>query len=572
MTHAASPLPAANAAPQNVKPPRAPIVLVCDSLDPDGLALLAAAGFEVRVKTGLTPAQIAEAARDVDAILVRSTSKVSADILDAAKRLRVVGRAGIGVDTIDVPAASRHGVLVMNTPAANAVSAGELALAHLFSLARKLPAADASMKAGKWEKSSLTGTEITGKTLAVVGLGKIGRVVAERALGLSMRVLAYDPFLRGPSPIPGVTLVDLDRALAEADFLTLHVPGGKDTASLLGAVQLARMKPGSFVINCARGGIVDEAALIAALESGHLGGAALDVFSTEPLPADSPLRRTKNLLLTPHLGASSEEAQKRVSVEICQQLIDFLQRGEARGAVNAPLLSPEALAVLRPYITLGQRCGLLLGLTAGPAAGAVRIRYCGDLAQRPVDAVRLAVLSGLLTPALDGPVNVVNAGLLAAERGLSVVEEREPAGSEYASLLRVSVTAADGSEHAVAGTAFRGQPRLVEFAGFGVDFVPQGELLLTRHRDAPGVLGLVASWLGTHGINIGGLHMGAPRSAPDGVRPASTSPATGTGQGNRPGEALALYQLDRALGPDELDELTRLPPIVSARGLSLGAG
>jgi len=531
----------------------APIVLVCDSLDPDGLALLAGAGFEVRVQTGLNPAQIAEAARDVDAILVRSTSKVNAEILAGCKRLRVVGRAGIGVDTIDVPAASRHGVLVMNTPAANAVSAGELALAHLFALARKLPAADASMKAGRWEKAALTGTEITGKTLAVVGLGKIGRVVAERGLGLSMRVVAYDPFLRGPSPLAGVALVDLDTALAEADFLTLHVPGGKDTASLIGAAQLARMKRGGFLINCARGGIVDEAALIAALESGHLGGAALDVFSTEPLPADSPLRRAKNIHLTPHLGASSEEAQKRVSVEICQQLIDFLQRGEARGAVNAPLLSPEALEVLRPYITLGQRCGLLLAQEAGPAPGAVRIRYCGDLAQRPVDAVRLAVLAGLLAPSLDGPVNVVNAGLLAAERGMTVLEERELAGSGYASLLRVSVTAADGSEHTVAGTAFRGQPRLVEFAGFGVDFVPQGELLLTRHRDAPGVLGLVASWLGARGINIGGLHMGAP----------------GSGRGEH---ALALYQISRPLGADELGELRKLAPIVSAQGLSLGVG
>jgi D-3-phosphoglycerate dehydrogenase / 2-oxoglutarate reductase len=531
--------------------PPAPLVLVLDSLDPEGLALLRDAGFDVRVQTGLTPGQIAEAARDADAILVRSTSRVTAEILAAARRLRVVGRAGIGVDTIDVAAATRHGVLVMNTPAANAVSAGELALAHLFALARRLPAADASMKAGRWEKSALTGAEITGKTLAVVGLGKIGRVVAERGLGLQMRVIAHDPFLRGPSPMPGVALVDLDTALVEADFLTLHVPGGKDTAGLVGSAQLARMKRGSFLINCARGGIVDEGALLAALESGHLGGAALDVFATEPLPADSPLRRAPRLLLTPHLGASSAEAQKRVSTEICQQLVDFLRRGEARGAVNAPLLSPEALEVLRPYITLGERCGLLLAQEAGPGVQRVVLRYCGDLAQRPVDAVRLAVLAGLLAPALAGPVNAVNAGLLAAERGLLVSEEREPAGSEYTSLLRVAVTAADGAVHELAGTAFRGQPRLVEFAGFGVDFVPRGELLLTRHRDAPGVLGLVASWLGAHGINIGGLHMGAP------------------GSGSR--EALALYQLDRALTPAELAELRTLPPLVRAEGLSLGA-
>jgi D-3-phosphoglycerate dehydrogenase / 2-oxoglutarate reductase len=535
---------------------RVPVVLVCDKLDPEGLAILKERGLEVRVQTGLTPEQIAEAARDVDAIVVRSASKVTAPVFEAAQRLRAVGRGGIGVDTIDVEAASRHGVLVMNTPHANAVTTGELALAHLFALARRVPAADASMKTGAWEKSKFTGAEISGKTLAVVGLGKIGRVVAERALGLQMKVIAFDPFLQGGSPVPGVELVDFDTACARADFVTIHVPKSKETAGLFGTAALAKLKPTAFLINCARGGIVDEAALLAALEGGKLAGAALDVFVSEPLPADSPLRRCDKLVLTPHLGASSDEAQKRVSVEICQQMADYLLLGEARGAVNAPALSPEQLAVLRPWLLLARRCGLLLAQTAGAPVARVEIGYFGELALRPTDAVRLEIVAGLLQPSLDGPVNAVNAALIAAERGLRVLEQKGEGASEYTALLRLQVTTSSGVSHAVAGTVFRGQPRLVEFDGYGVDLVPHGDLLLTRHRDAPGVLGQVATFLGSHGINIGALHMGAPEDA-------------GAGVIANLGEALALYQVSRALAPEELSALSTLRPIVQVIGISL---
>ncbi len=531
---------------------RTPVVLVADKLDPEGLAILQRAGLEVRVAVGLAPAELAEAARDVDAILVRSACKVPAEVFAAATRLRGVGRAGIGVDTIDVAAASRHGVLVMNTPTANAVTTGELALAHLFALARKLPAADASMKAGAWEKSRLSGTEITGKTLAVIGLGKIGRIVAERALGLRMEVIAHDPFLQGDSPVPGVTLVDLDTALARADFITLHVPKSKETAGMLGAAQLARCRRGAFLINCARGGLVDEAALLAALDAGQLAGAALDVFAAEPLPEDSPLRRHPKLVLTPHLGASSAEATQRVSVEIAQQMVDWLLHGEARGAVNAPALSPDQLAVLRPWLSLARRGGLLLAQMAGAPIARVELGYVGELSRRPTVALRTEALAGLLAPSLDGPVNAVNAPLLAAERGLKVLEESEESGSEFTSLLKISVTTADGRTHWLAGTVFRGQPRLVLCDGFGVDLVPQGQMLLTRHQDAPGVLGQVASYLGRIGVNIGGLHMGSPE------------------QGGA--QALALYVISRALTADELAELTRLPPIAQALSLELGEG
>jgi D-3-phosphoglycerate dehydrogenase len=544
------------ATPPRPSSTRTPVVLVCDKLDPEGLSNLKERGLEVRVQTGLTPEQIAEAAREVDAILVRSASKITAPVFEAARRLRAVGRAGIGVDTIDVAAASRHGVLVMNTPTANAVTTGELALAHLFALARRVPAADASMKAGGWEKTKFTGAEITGKTLAVVGLGKIGRVVAERALGLQMKVIAYDPFLQGRSPIPGVELVDFDSACAQADFVTIHVPKSKETTGLFGAAALGKLKPTAFLINCARGGIVDEAALLAALEGGKLAGAALDVFASEPLPADSPLRRCDKLVLTPHLGASSDEAQKRVSVEICQQMADYLLHGEARGAVNAPALTPEQLAVLRPWLLLARRCGLLIAQAAGAPIARVEVDYVGDLALRPTEAVRLEIVAGLLAPSLEGPVNAVNAALLAGERGLKLLEQREETGSEYTALLRIEATSATGARHSAAGTVSHGRPRLVEFEGFGIDLVPQGELLLTRHRDEPGVLGQVATFLGSLGVNIGALHMGAPEAGARGVI-------------SDLGQALAIYQVNRALTADELAALRELRPIAHAQGLSL---
>lgn len=529
----------------------APVVLVADKLDPDGIALLDAAGCKTIVRPGLSPEELIEAAREADGILVRSAAKITAELLDAATRLKAIGRAGIGVDNIDVSAASRHGVLVMNTPTANAVTTGELAIAHMFALARHIPTADASMKAGAWDKSKLAGSEITGKTLAVIGLGKIGRVVAERGVGLRMRVIAYDPFLQGDSPVRGVQLVDFDTALSQADFLTIHVPKSRDTLGLIDAAALGKMKSTANLINCARGGIVVEDDLLAALEQGTIAGAALDVFTTEPLPDDSPLRQAKNLVLTPHLGASSEEAQKRVSVEIAQQMADYLLRGEARNALNAPALSPDELDTLRPYLSLGRRCGLMLAQAADKPITSVRIGYVGELADLSTEAVRLAVLAGLLAPSLDGPVNAVNAPLLASERGLKVLEERKPRGSEFTALLEVEAEAADGEHHTVAGTVFRGKPRLVQFDGFGVDFEPQGEMLLTRHRDEPGVLGAVAMWLGTKQVNIGGLHMAQPKD-----------------DGN---EAIALYSLSRTLTEEELAELMQLSPLVHACCMSLEA-
>ncbi len=524
------------------------VVLVGDKLAPEGVAVLEQAGIEARVAPGLTPEELLAAVSDVDGILVRSACKVTADVLAAAPRLRAVGRAGIGVDNIDVADASRHGVLVMNTPRANAITTGELAIAHIFALARHIPDAVQSMRDGRWDKSKLTGSEIHGKTLLVVGLGKIGQVVAERGRGLGMRVVAFDPFLTGPSPLPGVELVGWDEGLAAADFVSIHVPKNKDTLGLFDDEAFSAMKPGARLVNCARGGIVVEADLVAALNDGRLAGAALDVFETEPLPEDSPLRSVPNLLLSPHLGASSDEAQLRVSVEIAEQMRDYLLHGEARCALNAPTIAAEHLVKLRPWLALARRCGLILAQTADDPLVRAEITYVGELNDQDTDPLRIGVMAGLLAPALDGPVNVVNAPLLAKERGLAVLEEHDPTGVEFTSLLRVVATTAAGVKHRVAGTVFRGQPRLVRFGGFFVDFVPQGEMLMTRHSNAPGVLGLVATYLGQRGVNIGGLHMG---NAADEQQ-----------------LALALYQLDRPLTSDEEQQLANVPGVDTLRSIS----
>jgi len=530
-------------------PPRAPVVLVCDKLSAAGLAVLAEAGVEARPRTAATDEELLAEVGDVDGILVRSATRVTEAVLAAGTRLRAVGRAGIGVDNIDIAAATRHGVVVMNTPTANAITTAELAIAHLLALARHLPASDRSMKEGRWDKSAFVGTELTGKTIVVVGLGKIGRVVAERALGLRMRVLAHDPFLRGDSPVSGVELVDWDTALREADVLTLHVPRTKDTLRLVDAAALAAMKPTAWLINCARGGIVVEEDLVRALQAGGIARAALDVFEHEPLPPDSPLRARDDVVLTPHLGASSDEAQERVATEIARQMVAYLVRDEAHNALNAPALAADALAALRPWITLARRCGSLLGQVAGSPPARVDIVYGGQLLGHDTEAIRRAVVAGLLSPSLDAPVNVVNAPLVAEERGVEIFERRDEHPERYADVLRLEVTGADGSRTRVAGAVYRGQPRLLTLDGFGLDAVPEGEMLLTEHHDRPGVLGLVASWLGERGVNIEALHMGAPLPGRD--------------------LALALYQLGRALDDVEVTELEGLPPIVRAQAIHL---
>ena len=487
-------------------------VLVADDLHPDGLALLAERGFEPVVATGLSEDELIGRLDGVQALLVRSATKVTQRVLEAAKDLELVGRAGVGVDNVDLAAASARGVVVMNTPTGNTVTTGELAISLMCALSRNLARADRRVRSGTWNKKGLLGSELTGKTLGVVGLGRIGRVVADRAMGLSMKVVAHDPFLPpGSSPVDGVELLELDDLLERVDFVTLHVPLTDQTRNLLSRERLARLPKGARVINAARGGLVDEDALLELLESGHLAGAALDVLAVEPPPADHPLLSRDDVLVTPHLGASSHEAQVAVSVMVAEQLASFFLEGVAHNAVNAPVLSARSLRVLGPYGVLADRLGALLAqaatgpieqvecITSGEVSGLDEGRY-----------LELSLLGAVLGQSLDIGVNLVNAPLLARERGLQSLSGTEEDSLGYRSMIRARATTRAGQRVELCGTVFGGEPRVVAVNGARVDFSPRGHLLLTRHHDRPGVLGSIGSLLGDHGVNIRRVELAPP--------------------------------------------------------------
>lgn len=488
-------------------------VLVTDRLGEQGLAgLKARPGLEVDVALGLSPAELAERAADAEGWIVRSGTTLTAELIAAAPRLRVIGRAGIGVDNIDVAAATERGVVVLNTPDANATTTAELALAHLFSLARHLPQADRSLREGKWERSTLTGTEVTGKTVGVIGFGTIGRILASRCLGLKMRVLAHDPFV-APELVKqlGATPVELDQLLAESDFVSVHVPKNEHTTGLLNAERLGLMKEGARLIQCARGGIVDEAALLDALESGRLAGAALDVFETEP-PVDNPLLKRDDVVATPHLGASTREAQAAVSTAICAQVADFLERGEIRSAVNLPSLDAEVADRLAPWLRLSRRLGRILAELAPRPFGKLRLRLAGRASELDTRPLAAEALAGLLEDRLAGPVNRVNAPVLAKRQGLAVTETRADTVEGYLSLLTLTAVGEEG-ELEVAGTLLAERhPRLVRLGEFQVEIDPEQALLVTRHANRPGTIGALGTLLGEHGVNIAAMAVGTAPS------------------------------------------------------------
>lgn len=524
-------------------------ILVSDPLAEEGLALLRQAGFQVDVKTGLPEPELLKIIPDYDALLVRSATQANAAMFAAGTKLRLVGRAGIGVDNIDQQAATRRGIVVMNTPDANATTTAELALTMMMALARKIPQADRSVREGKWEKSKFVGTEISGKTLGVAGFGRIGRIVADRALGLKMRVIAHDPFLQGASPVPGIPLVDFNTLLRESDFITVHSPLNEGTKNLFHAGAFAKMKPGAKLINCARGGIVNEKDLFEALQSQRLAGAALDVFSEEP-PKGSPLLTLSNAIFTPHLGASTDEAQLKVSVDLAQQVIDFFLTGTARNAVNAPAIPAEVSERLRPFVALGERLGAFLAQTLDAPVRKIEITYRGEIHALDLAPVRTAVLCGVIRPSLDAPVNQVNAPLLAQERGITVMEAKEAKSLDYLNLLRVKVVAGEKTAQA-AGTVFGRSPRFVEVDGFRLDAVPEGDLLVTRHLDRPGMIGKLGTIMGAHNINISRLQLGTLEN------------------GGASGQAMAILNIDQPLPAPVLAELRKVPNIVDARYVRL---
>ncbi|HEX6092012.1 MAG TPA: phosphoglycerate dehydrogenase [Dongiaceae bacterium] len=523
-----------------------PSVLIADELSPRALEIFGERGIATEVRVGLKPLELAAALNGHAGLAVRSGAKVTRDVLAAAKDLKVVGRAGIGVDNIDVPAATQRGIVVMNTPHGNSITTAEHAIALMMALARQIPAADKSTHAGKWEKSRFMGVELSGKTLGVVGCGNIGAIVADRAHGLKMRVLAFDPYLSEERACDlGVQKVELDDLLARADFITLHTPLTDSTRHIIDANALAKTRPGMRLINCARGGLVDEAALKAALDSGHVAGAALDVFAEEPAKAN-PLFGMDTVIATPHLGASTSEAQEKVAIQVAEQMADFLLTGAVSNALNMPSVTAEEAPRLRPYMALAQLLGSFAGQLTHSGLKGVTIEYEGHAAELNTRPITAAALAGLLTPLLDS-VNMVNAPVLARERNIEVTEIRHDRPGDYQTLMRLAVVT-DRRSRDVAGTLFGGdKPRIVEIKGIRIEAELGRHMLYTTNEDKPGFIGRLGTLLGQSGINIATFHLG--RSAPG-------------------GDAIALIEVDQAMGEDLLARVRAIPGVVQAEALT----
>jgi len=482
-------------------------VLISDKMDPKAAAILRERGIDVDEKPGLAPDELKAIIGDYDGLAIRSATKVTKALLESADRLKVVGRAGIGVDNVDIPAATARGVVVMNTPFGNSITTAEHAIALMFALARQLPEADASTQAGKWEKNRFMGVELTGKTLGLIGCGNIGSIVASRALGLKMKVAAFDPFLTPERAVElGVDKVELDELLRRADFITLHTPLTEQTRNILSRENLAKTKAGVRIINCARGGLIDEEALKDVLDSGHVGGAALDVFVTEPATA-SPLFGTPGFISTPHLGASTSEAQVNVAIQVAEQMSDFLLLGGVTNAVNMPSLSAEEAPRLKPYMALAEKLGKLVGQVLGESIRSVSVEVEGAAAELNQKPITGAVLAGLMGSYSDS-VNMVNAPFLAKERGLDVREVRHEREGDYHTLVAVTVGTAAG-ELRVAGTLFGNKaPRLVDIFGVSVEAELTGSMLYIVNSDEPGFIGKLGTALGEAEINIATFNLG----------------------------------------------------------------
>jgi D-3-phosphoglycerate dehydrogenase len=484
-------------------------VLASDKIDESGLKMLRDAGIEADMKTGLPEEELIKIIPQYDALIVRSDTKVTPKIIEAGKNLKIIGRAGVGVDNVDLPMATKNGVIVVNSPEGNTVAAAEHSFAMLLSMARQIPQAHGKLKTGVWDKKSFKGVEVLNKVLGVVGLGKIGRRVASYALGMGMKVIAYDPFVTEEyAKTLGVELKPLDQVLTQSNFVTFHIPKTKETTNLINKETIAKMKKGVRLINVARGGIINELDLCEALKSGQVAAAALDVFEKEPLPADSPLLGCDNIVVTPHLGASTVEAQVNVAIDVVEQIIEVLKGGAARSAVNIPSMKPELIGPVRPFMSIAEKLGALAAQLVSCAIAKVSIEYSGEIAEKDVSPLTTTLLKGLLTPVMDVVVNFVNAPLIAKERGIEIVESKNKEAKDFASLIKVKVFSAHGNRE-VGGTVFVGVgDRLVLIDGYRVDADPVGYLLIISNIDKPGMIGKVGTCLGQHGINIASMDVG----------------------------------------------------------------
>ena len=494
-------------------------VLISDNLSPAGAQILRDAGLEVDINTGLAPEELKKIIGNYDGLVIRSATKVTADIIAAAGKLRVVGRAGIGLDNVDIPAASQKGIVVMNAPDGNATTAAEHAIAMIMSLSRNIPQATASMKAGKWEKKSFMGREVTGKTLGIFGIGRIGAIVANRAQGLRMKVIAYDPHM--PKDLVdklGVELVSLEELAKRSDYITVHVPLTKETDKVLSTEFFKNMKKDAMFIDCARGGVCDEEALYKALVDGEIAGAALDVYAVEPTNMENcPMLGLNNFICTPHLGASTSEAQENVALTIAEQVADYLKTGVIANAVNVPSVSGDVLAQVGPYITLGEMLGSLHMQIAKGSVQDVSIEYSGDLADMNTSPITVAFLKGLFTPILQEAVNYVNAPVIARERGIRVVESRTEQSDDFTNTLTIRVKSSE-SENVLVGTVFgKKEPRLVRLNAFRLEALPAGPMLLVYNKDVPGVIGELGTTLGKAGVNISRMTVGREEASEQNV-------------------------------------------------------
>ncbi len=525
-------------------------ILISDPISEQGLAVFAAhPELKVDVKTKLTPEELIACVGEYDALLIRSGTKATAAVIEAAERLKIIGRAGVGVDNIDVDAATKKGIIVMNTPGGNTLSTAEHTLTMILALSRQIAEASASLKSGKWERKKFMGVELFGKTLGVIGLGRIGAELARRAQKFGMKVCAYDPYINlDVAQRLGVEVLELPQLLEKSDYVSLHLPLTGRTKHIIDKKAMDMMKSGARLINCARGGLVDEDALVGALNSGSLAGAALDVFEQEPPPSDHPLFKMPQVVLTPHLGASTEEAQQKVSLAVAEQVVDFLLNGVVTNALNMPSMPAGGNALMRPYMGLAEKLAAILAQLCGGRFQSFQLQYSGELQECPFSPLTVAAVTGLLRPILGEDVNYVNAPLLARERNLQVVESKSSGPEDYSSSIRLEIKT-DKEQHTITGTVFgRDQPRVIELDGVSLEAIPEGYLLVISNQDTPGVVGKIGMALGDLGINIGGMQLGREEKG---------------------GRALSLINVDSPLPPAGLESLCDMPEILGVKQVNI---
>jgi D-3-phosphoglycerate dehydrogenase len=524
---------------------RRPRILIADPVAPEGIELLRSVG-DVDVKTGQQPDSLVASIENYDALVVRSETKVTRAIIEAGTRLQVIGRAGVGVDNIDLEAATERGVIVVNAPQGNTIAAAEHTIALLMALARHIPQADASMRGGNWDRKTYVGTEVRGKTLGVIGLGPIGSEVARRGLGLDMRVLAHDPYVAEERIRSlGAETADFEGLIATSDFISVHVPMTAATKGMLGSEQFARMKDGVRILNVARGGIIDEAALAAAVQAGKVAGAAIDVYTAEPVVVDNPLLGDPRIITTPHLGASTAEAQERVAVDVAEQIVDVLSGRPARYAVNAPMLAPETLKVVGPYMAVGELVGLVATQLVTGKLKSIELDYSGEIAEYDVTPLKASVIRGLLKPISEETVNIVNANLVAQARGWDIAERLSTSHEVFNNLINLKVITTD-EEVTVGGTVEHGQAHIVLLNGLDIDLMPERgtTLLACDNEDRPGMIGRVGTLLGQFDINIQSMQVG---------------------RRGRRGRALMLIAVDESPAPEQLEAIEAIDGIHNVR-------